>query len=1310
MYLSQLEAVLGAIFPLHLCARSEAVMFIRPGCDSASFHLRVLVWLACLFVLTARPASAQSIPQLAQGSTQVITTPQVGQTVSPAWSIGLNDQLIASPTHTNGWFVLGGETTVLGHTVYKITVQVPANAAAGGLYSVHVNVLAVPAFSLYSNFTVVANSLQLLPPTITGNQGSTGIITLASPAPNGGLNIALSSNQASAAVPASITAAAGSTTVTFPITNTAVASKSTVMITAKSSHISLSANLIQLPVSFAYDTPPPAWAAGVVPRDGAAVSGFGPSATDTVNLASGVLESAPGPDAVAYNSVGPSAIFSRLYRSANAANGYSSPGLSSGWTHNFDVTAVSATGVWLPVILKYPNGATETWTPLVNANGLPTGAFILPKGAPYLATGQPDPMTPGHWLSLLLTFKDHSTWTLSPDPDNNTNYRLAQITNLVGHSLGIQYDSDQDVTAVVNDAQPPVTLLSFNYTAGYLSSITDAAGRTITYTFTALGNSSSALTDVSQINTKTDQWHYTYTTANASNWILLGSSAQPNPSSNGNGSGMLNNTITYGTDGRVASLTDANNNVHKYSYNNNPTAISYQGPQSSTNDPNYQQLFGSLNNMTGTIDAAAKSDQLQYTDTNNPYCPTLYLNRNGQTSTATYDPYGNLQETVAPLINGTLATTYYYDYSTFPLGNLTGVTVGFYEVGYSYYANGLVQTIATPDPSGMNPAVNVTYTYTALGNVATVSVPPPNQTGNNVTYTYNYVSDGGTTQAEALGEPLTVTDPNGNVTHFRWDNRGNLITVIDGLGNTWQYTYNLADQLINVQAPLNGTGQLQINTKYLYLNGPATQVILNDTTGAAFRTTSVALGNEGEELADQGNTEQAGYQYDDTLRLLGLKDALGNTYAHTYNNVDDLTSLQYPGGMAQLQYQYDADHNLKTFTNARNQQTTFALALDGTPTSYTRADGTQVSAMYDWAGRVTQLSDAQTTLSYTYNIAGPLSSETTTYLVNNGTPDTEIDYFYNCDGSINNINTVWGSYCYAYDNGGRVTSITFPSGHMATYNYDADNRLTHQGLADHDTYYQYNALGQLTQQQVVGVAENTSRTITLNQYNNFSYDAAGNLLGYTWTCPQLNYNSQNIFTNSFSFTYDTFDHLASETSNGNLYVSNTNNFGGIYSTNYNWTHSSDAGDNLTELRNFSFSGNALDQVTLDSNINSSAAYQYDTDGNATTYYGAPCTYDTEGHLTSYGQIAVELNHSILQNGTVPYGYRPDGRLAWRIDPSANVAGAKLYYLYIGGRVFLEYDPTTYSTRTYDWGVTGLTETETVNDPSSDYASYITSYS
>lgn len=94
-------------------------------------------------------------------------------------------------------------------------------------------------------------------------------------------------------------------------------------------------------------------------------------------------------------------------------------------------------------------------------------------------------------------------------------------------------------------------------------------------------------------------------------------------------------------------------------------------------------------------------------------------------------------------------------------------------------------------------------TYDALGNILTKTVPASSD-GGTMTTTYNYTTDGDYSQPAKIGQPLTVTDNLGHVTHFRYDARGNVISIKDALGHETNYTYNLADQQVSVTYPSVG--------------------------------------------------------------------------------------------------------------------------------------------------------------------------------------------------------------------------------------------------------------------------------------------------------------------------------------------------------------------------------------------------------------------------------------------------------------------------------------------------------------------------
>src|SRR5207302_7919436 len=66
------------------------------------------------------------------------------------------------------------------------------------------------------------SSLSLNPTSVVGGRSATGTVTLSAPAPNDGVVVSLSDDSSTAAVPASVTVPAGSSSANFALTTTAV--------------------------------------------------------------------------------------------------------------------------------------------------------------------------------------------------------------------------------------------------------------------------------------------------------------------------------------------------------------------------------------------------------------------------------------------------------------------------------------------------------------------------------------------------------------------------------------------------------------------------------------------------------------------------------------------------------------------------------------------------------------------------------------------------------------------------------------------------------------------------------------------------------------------------------------------------------------------------------------------------------------------------------------------------------------------------------------------------------------------------------
>jgi hypothetical protein len=111
-----------------------------------------------------------------------------------------------------------------------------------------------PAVLVFEQSSSIASpslsSLALNPTSVVGGaQSSTGAVTLSGPAPAGGAQVLLSSNNSAASVPASVTVPAGATNATFTLSTSAVTTSTPVAISASFAGVTLTASLTVNPAA-----------------------------------------------------------------------------------------------------------------------------------------------------------------------------------------------------------------------------------------------------------------------------------------------------------------------------------------------------------------------------------------------------------------------------------------------------------------------------------------------------------------------------------------------------------------------------------------------------------------------------------------------------------------------------------------------------------------------------------------------------------------------------------------------------------------------------------------------------------------------------------------------------------------------------------------------------------------------------------------------------------------------------------------------------------------------------------------------------
>ncbi|MCE7989400.1 MAG: hypothetical protein DYG89_50250 [Caldilinea sp. CFX5] len=424
----------------------------------------------------------------------------------------------------------------------------------------------------------------------------------------------------------------------------------------------------------------------------------------------------------------------------------------------------------------------------------------------------------------------------------------------------------------------------------------------------------------------------------------------------------------------------------------------------------------------GELAIGSKIQPLLYT---NDGQPDLVTDPRGSVTDYVYDPQGRLKNVIAgtvavgtaPALNQTI--TYTYDVN----GRVRVVTDGRNQAHtLSYDAFGRLEW--EQDPLGNrltysydkldrlegqvigsnNPAQAVTtrYTYDAAGRRTTMRVDP---NGLNLTTVYSYTQPG----SSDTWNLQQVRDPKGHVTNYGYNSLGLRATTTDALAHTWVFDYDNLGRLTRQTDPLGHFVEYLVD----------------------------GLGRT-EELRQEGRVEKWAFRPDGALDT--YTDFAGRVTTFAYDPDQLLTAIDYPAGMADVGYGYDA------------------------------------------AGNVTSVSDGLGGASYSYDVLNRLDTRTRNGRI--------MDYGYSATNQVTSID-YWGrgSVGYGYDNAGRLTSLTPWGGAATSYSYRSSGQLA--GISRPNTVattYSYDTAGRLTGLHHVQGGATTLNNIVYGLDNNGNRD------------------------------------------------------------------------------------------------------------------------------------------------------------------------------------------------------------------------------
>ena len=447
----------------------------------------------------------------------------------------------------------------------------------------------------------------------------------------------------------------------------------------------------------------------------------------------------------------------------------------------------------------------------------------------------------------------------------------------------------------------------------------------------------------------------------------------------------------------------------------------------------------------------------------------------------TFDVYNRLASTS----RATRST--YYDYTADGLLKLktdgNGVVT---EFGYDAL-NRLVRT--TQDPGNLN--VTTINSFDASDQPVSVTDP------NGLVTAYEY---------DDLGNRLTQDSPDTGVTRYTYDTSGNPISQTDARGITVEYSYDAADRLLEVRYP---NSSQNISYQYDACTGGAGHLCrMIDETGITAYTYD-AFGNRVSET--RGSGEESGI-------IRYVYDAPGN-----------LAGIVYPSGR-EVNYVRDAAGRITrvmTTTDATTELLVSGISYlpFGPVDALTYGNGLQETRTHDDAYRITGINiENQPERKYIYDSAGNITEIRSTSGVASVEASTETGSTDTADvGELDNGSGIsMGSVAvegqeFVYDALDRLIRENGAYG-QRVYSYDKNGNRTQRIKTDNTLDAQGGIVPKVKTQQyryaggTHHLVRIDSTTDGIATSNSIAYDEVGNTLSKTSRSKDFSYDDTNRLT------------------------------------------------------------------------------------------------------------------------------------------------------------------------------------------------------
>ncbi|HYR28181.1 MAG TPA: hypothetical protein VEU30_06920, partial [Thermoanaerobaculia bacterium] len=436
---------------------------------------------------------------------------------------------------------------------------------------------------------------------------------------------------------------------------------------------------------------------------------------------------------------------------------------------------------------------------------------------------------------------------------------------------------------------------------------------------------------------------------------------------------------------------------------------------------------------------------------------------------------------------------------------------------YAYDADGDLRTLTHAD------SASVAYTYDEDGRIATVR--DENHTSANATYSY-----------DAAGRTSKVTQiaptPTGSITtSYAYDRHGNLTAVTDPNGNVTTYTYDDFGQMLSQVSPVTGT------TTYRY-DAAGNTTLTSAANGTSTARTYDAL-NRPLTSVSAPQPETVSWTYDsatpgwfDIGRMASMTASVGST-AYRYDRrgllIQEAAALNgQPGGPVTFttRFRHDSDGNRSAiFYPSTALTVSYTHDHAGRPTGI---PGILLEAKYLPFGPLSRLRFANgTTQTLEHDVRDRVQWNTLTADAT-GTPIARYEYGYDAAGNITSIDDdLDPAYdrSFTYDDLNRLTRADTGTSLWRTgeYKWDAMGNILSLALGEIEKgpddglartgprpkIEENRPLGRTSKFTYTGTTPVLAEVTTNDLTRTVTHDAAGNELSHVVT---RTYSSRNLLT------------------------------------------------------------------------------------------------------------------------------------------------------------------------------------------------------